>query len=984
MALRENLVSRRNGRIILNPDSYRQLEKLFHQALEMPAEDQAAFVRRACAENDDLYSKLTAMLELEGKNDDTILAEPQPAPMPERIGPYKILRLLGEGGFSLVYLAQQEEPLRREIALKILKPGLDAHTILARFGAERQALAVMNHDGIARIFDAGATEQGRPFFAMEYVPGLPITEYCDQHELSNRPRLELFTAVCNAVHHAHQKGVIHRDLKPSNILVAERDGRPQVKVIDFGIAKATAPDCEDQTMFTLHDQIIGTPEFMSPEQAGFGPGDVDTRTDIYSLGVVLYELLAGVPPFSAETLRKAGFAEVQRIIREVDPPRPSIRVSTLGVDSATVAQQHQTEPKTLIKQLRRELDWVVLKAMEKDRERRYESPFALGADIQRYLEDQPLIARPPSCLYRFKKFSRRNKLVITVALALGLGLMGLAAGVTVALVQSNKQRTVIEKSLADVQQARDEAHAVTDFLGDMLGAVRPYNLGRDATVRAVLDSTMQNLDADLGARPLIATQVRRTIGAAYADLGLLEEAEPALRRAYEDHLRLLGPDHAQTLMSLEEICDILMLQDRNQEAERLYNELHSKYERTLGKNHLRTLAAMHQRGSALVELNRYDEAESLLVKSWQGAQTAMGHETQMYLSFASNLANFYAETGRPDEAAPLLNRVLEVQLRVQGEEHPEVMETWNNIAMLYADQGRYQECIEPLTRAHLLQDKLLGPEHFEALLIRNNLAAISGLLFRWAYAESLYATGVELVRTHHEPSQRITQHMINNLGYLALRQGQLDRAEKLLREAYELRLEYHGKRSRDTMVSVNNLAELAMLRGEYSQAEIMHRGNIVARSDLLGAEHQHTLSSMVNLGRVLAVQGKAGEADSVLTVGFDLARRTLPVGHRATIAAACYWGRNQLALGLFDEVELVLSPMLAVADSALVVNDPLRGAVRVQLGACAVEGGRFDEAKMLLDEAVGLLPEKLTKVTPWRGDFLAVRGELVLASSGLH
>jgi len=957
----------------LNSDIYRQLEQLFHQALELPEEERAAFIRQACGDNVDLLEKLTAMLEFAGNSEDSILDKPQTAPIPENIGPYKILHLLGEGGFSLVYLAQQEEPLRRKIALKVLKPGLDTHAILARFSAERQALAVMNHDGIARIFDAGATAQGRPFFAMEYVPGLPITEYCDRHQLCTRRRLELFTAVCNAVHHAHQKGVIHRDLKPGNILVAERDGRPQVKVIDFGIAKATAAHQEDQTMFTLHGQVIGTPEYMSPEQAGSGPGDVDTRTDIYSLGVVLYELLAGVPPFSRETLREAGFAEVQRIIREVDPPRPSTRVSALGDDSATVALQHQTATKTLIRQLQRELDWVVLKAMEKDRERRYESPFALGADILRYLEDQPLEARPPSRFYRLKKFSRRNKLGITVALALGLGLVGVATGVTVALVQSNKQRTVIEKSLADVQQARDESQAVTDFLGDMLGAVRPYNLGRDATVRAVLDSTMQNLDADLGDRPLIATQVRRTIGGAYADLGLIEKAEPVLLRAYEDHLRLLGPDHPQTLLSMDAVCDILMLQDRNEEAEKLYSELQLNYERLLGAGHIRTLAAMHQRGSALVELSRYDEAETLLVRSWRGAQTAVGHETQMYLSFASNLANFYAESGRPDEAAPLLNRVLEVVLKTRGEEHPAVMETWNNIAMLYADQGRFQECIEPLTHAHLLQDKLMGPQHYEALLIRNNLAAISGLLFRWAYAESLYATGVDLVRTYHEPSERITQHMINNLGYLAMRQGQLDRAEVLLREAYDLRLEYHGQRSRDTMVSENNLGELAMHRGDYSRAENMHRRNMALRSEILGPEHQHTLASMVNLGRVLELEGKSTEADSVLTSAYEMARRTLPEGHRATIAAACYWGRLRLAMGQFDEVELVMAPMLAVADSALVQNDPLRGAVRVQLSSCALQGGRLDEAGRFLGEADALLPVSLTRVTPWRQDYLTVR-----------
>src|SRR5262245_14401323 len=451
-----------------------QIESILAAAVELGSEaERRQFVDRACAGDAELRRRVDELIEnhFRAGNFLASLAPHTVATVEEVIGerpgtvigPYKLLEQIGEGGFGVVFMAEQQQPLRRKVALKVIKPGMDTRDVIARFEAERQALALMDHPNIAHVFDGGETVSGRPYFVMELVRGIPITRFCDESHLPVRERLELFVSVCQAVQHAHQKGIIHRDLKPSNILVTLHDDKPVVKVIDFGIAKATGQQLTEKTLFTGFAQMVGTPLYMSPEQAQMSGLDIDTRSDIYSLGVLLYELLTGTTPFDWERLRAAGYDELRRIIREEEPARPSTRMSTLGQAAATVSANRQSEAHKLSQLFRGELDWIAMRALEKDRNRRYETASAFAADVQRYLHDEPVLACPRSAWYRFRKFARRNRAVVMTATAVAVAVL-LAVGSLVSavgvLVASNaeikeKQRQT-DEALEGEKKAKDQ------------------------------------------------------------------------------------------------------------------------------------------------------------------------------------------------------------------------------------------------------------------------------------------------------------------------------------------------------------------------------------------------------------------------------------------------------------------------------------------------------------------------------------------------
>jgi serine/threonine protein kinase/formylglycine-generating enzyme required for sulfatase activity len=505
---------------------------IFEAAIEKGSpEERAAYLSQACGSSSGLRQGVEALLAAHERLGDIPVSATVDAPaVTERpgtlIGPYKLLQQIGEGGFGVVFMAEQSEPIRRKVALKVLKPGMDTRHVVARFEAERQALALMDHPNIAHVFDGGATASGRPYFVMELVRGIPITDFCDQNHLGLRARLELFIDVCQAVQHAHQKGIIHRDLKPSNVLVAGLDTDPVVKVIDFGVAKALGQELTDKTLFTGLAQMVGTPLYMSPEQAGQCGLDVDTRSDVFSLGVLLYELLTGTTPFDKERLRTAGYDEMRRIIREVEPPKPSTRLSTLAEAATTAAARRQSDPRRLTRLLRGELDWIVMRGLEKDRRRRYESASAFAADVHRYLNDEPIAARPVGPWERTVRWVRRRPALAALLGVVLLAMMSLAilsGNLVAARNDADEKRKAAEEEEAEARKEADKARKARDFLVNIF-RIKDIQAANTTTARQILNQAEQRIPIEFAQQP----ELRDELLAAIADVNRnLDRTVPA-------------------------------------------------------------------------------------------------------------------------------------------------------------------------------------------------------------------------------------------------------------------------------------------------------------------------------------------------------------------------------------------------------------------------------------------------------------------------
>ncbi|MFT5423598.1 MAG: serine/threonine protein kinase/tetratricopeptide (TPR) repeat protein [Phycisphaerales bacterium] len=722
----------------------------------------------------------------------------QQASLPDRIGKYHVLGVLGEGGFGVVYEAEQTEPVKRRVAVKVIKAGMDSASVISRFEAERQALAVMDHPCVAKIFDGGLTEPehgGRPYFAMELVRGEPITNYCDKNRLSIEARVALFKQVCEAVQHAHSKGVIHRDLKPSNILVGHSEQGPAPKVIDFGVAKAISQRLSEATIFTQQGQLVGTPEYMSPEQAEMSGTDIDTRSDIYSLGVVLYELLMGRRPFESAQLRQAGLAEIQRIIREDDPPRPSTRLSTVISSDADLASRmakaRQTEPRQLEKRLRGELDWVVMKCLAKERDRRYESANGLAAELGRFLDGDVVQARPPSRVYKARKFARRNKAGVVAASLVMFTLAG-ATGVSIVFAAQARASERVAKGqtkLAELETARAErelarATEIKTLITDMLSSVNPAEAqGADIELmKGILDNTAERLTSGEITDELVAAELHAVIGIVYMDLGLYQDAERHLPRAVEIRIRVLGEEHLDTLDSISSLATLYNHQARYTEAEPLYQKTLEIRIRVLGEEHPSTLSSMNNLATLYHHQARYTEAEPLYLQTLKIRTRVLGAEHPSTLDSMTNLAALYNRQGRHSEAEPLFLQTLEIQSRVLGEDHPNTLLTMGNLAILYKVQGRNAEA-EPLILKTLeMRTRVLGEEHPSTLDSMGNLAIFYKVQGRNAEAEPLYLKKLEIQRRVLGEEHQSTLSSVNSLADFLIQTSKPEGARWLLEE----------------------------------------------------------------------------------------------------------------------------------------------------------------------------------------------------------
>jgi len=785
--------------------------------------------------------------------DVTRLAASSAAPS-RRIGPYRLLHLLGEGGMGEVWLAEQTAPVRRQVAVKLIKIGMDTVQVVTRFEAERQALALMDHPAIATVFDGGSTPEGRPYFVMEYVKGEPITSYCDRHKLAMRQRLELFAQVCDGVQHAHQKGVVHRDLKPSNVLVAVQGDRPVPKIIDFGVAKATAQQLTDRTLRTEFGAIVGTLEYMSPEQAEMGGLDIDTRTDVYALGVILYELLTGALPFESKELRQAGILEVQRTIREKEPPRPSTRITRLGHASTTAAANRHTEPRRLVSLLRGDLDWVTMRALEKDRTRRYQTVNALAAEVRRYLNHEPVVAGPPSAVYRARKFVRRHRFGVAAAATLVLLLAAFA--VTMAV---QARRIALERDRAN--REAETARQVSSFLVGLFEVAKPSEAAANSvTVREILDKGAARIQTDLRGQPAVQATLMSTMGAAYQSLGSYKNARALKDKALALQRQVYGPGSPEAAGGLASLAETMSSQAEYKEAEQRAREAVALLRGAAGADAalaraLRELAwALYLQGNAA-------EAESVVREAYALYARLPSPPDKELADCLSTLGGVLFDKADLAGAARAYEETLTLRRRVYGPSHPRTVSASANLAAVWIAQGELAKAEGAYREIVALDRQQLGHDHPSLGNSLSNLGAILYLQKKYYEAENYYRQALAIDRRAVGERHPDVATKLTNIGQALTMQRKYAAAEAMLGESIAIKRETMGGDHPDVALTMTFLADCLCRSGKARAAEQTARAALKINTERLGKDHPRTKESEGALGCALAGSGRYADAE---------------------------------------------------------------------------------------------------------------------------
>ena len=765
------------------------------------------------------------------RDPDTEVLESGPGAPLRNVGPYRLLERVGAGGMGEVWLAEQETP-RRKVAVKLIRPGLVTRELVARFEAERQALALMSHPNVARVYDAGEAD-GVPYFVMEYVPGLELTHYCDHHALPLDRRLRLFVQVCDGVQHAHQKGLVHRDLKSSNVLVHEVDGVATPKIIDFGVAKATQQPLTQRTLHTEAGALIGTPEYMAPEQFESEKLDVDTRADVYALGVLLYELLCGERPFERPDGGIAALINLRRRILDEDAPLPSTRLASAVADAAARARRRGVERSILRRRLQGDLDWVVAKALEKNRERRYQTALELGSDVRRSLAHEPVSARPPSVSYRASRFVRRHRIGVASAAGAVLLLIAAVVGTSWGLLQARRE----------AERAQREARTsdeVSEFLVDLFETVNPESEPRpDIEAREILDRGVVRMRTDLADQPEVLARLLATVGSTYQGLGLYDQASELLDDAVELRRRLGAGD--------VELADVLV---RLGDVQRERGEMEAS--RQLLEEGVRRLEASAPESEEL--------AEALHI-----------------------LAAARADGGEPDRAQELFERSLALRQRLYETDDLRIAQSLNSLGVVRADLGAYDEAIGHFERALQIKRRQLPDDHPSIAASLVNLATALNGLDRGPEAEALLLEALAIEQVSKGADHPDVGALHNNLGSILERMGRLDEAETHLRRGLEVWTAALGAEHPDVGIALHNLGNLKRASGDHQEALDHYRRSYAIWRAALGPEHFYLAISRAEMAQSLQRLGRRDEAAEALRQSLEVAETSLGPDNPRTV-----------------------------------------------------------------------------------------------------
>ncbi len=899
----------------MNAEHWEQVKDLLHQAMQLAPEQRARFLDEACSSDAALHAELESLLLAEEDVRSTFLQSPPLGAESDHIDNiaaleagqifaqrFQLVRKLGEGGMGQVWLGEQTSPVRRQVALKLIKAGMYDEAIAQRFQSERQSLAIMDHPAIAKVFDAGTTPQGQPYFVMEYVPGLPITEYCDRKKLKIKDRLELFIQACEGVQHAHQKAIIHRDLKPANILVVEVDGKPVARIIDFGLAKATTPQAEGESLFTQLGHFVGTPGYMSPEQVDPNVQDIDTRTDVYSLGVVLYVLLTGSQPFETKQKQKQPLDELLRRVREEEPPTPSTKVNTDRDTSVATAEARGTEPRQLVSLLRGDLDWITMKALEKDRTRRYGAPSELAADIRRYLNHEPVVARPASTGYRVRKYARRHRVAVGVAAGLVLLLAAFSVLQAVQLRRITRERDRANRE-------RDRATRITDFMIRMFKVSNPNEArGNSITAREILDKASKDLGTGLPKDPEVQAEMMRVMSRTYMSLGLYARADELAKRSLDARLSLLGPDNPKTLESMAQMATVLIYEGHYSEAEKLERQALAAERRVLGADDPLTLETMDHLAVVLEDQGHDDEGEKLEREVIEIGTRRLGPENEQILRAMGNLGAALSDQSRYAEAEQLYRQLVDADRRVLGPDDPRTLIAAGNLALVVKSQGRFAEA-EPLYREVLTtQQRMLGNDHQATAWSMENLAEVLSL------------------------------------------EGRLAEAEKMFRDVLGIRSRIFGPEHPETLESKMDLSDDLFREGHLKEAEKLQRNALAAQTRTLGAEHPHTLRCQTYLARTLTREGHYAEAENIARETYDVQLRTLGPQHSDTVDTLRQLGEAMAYSDRYTEASKLFRNVIDKESSSGKQGN--RWSVWYAFACVAVAANRPDDAIQYLREAL--------------------------------